>query len=143
MLERKLRRLKGQRAISPVLTTLLLVLITFAVGILLYAFVTGTVMNLATTESTEPFSLLIENVAFNNTCITVYVRNSRGQDVTVERTYVNSEPRDLFNAVNNKVIIPKDSTARIYILGSYTPGTAYEIKLIFSSGFSVTSMKRY
>lgn len=139
-----MRMLKGQRAISPVLATLLLVLITFAVGILLYAFVSGTVMNLTTTESTQqPFSLLIENVAINNTCITVYVRNSRSQDAFIERTYVNNEPHDIFNAVNNKVVIPKNSLAQVYILGSYTAGTLYEIKLIFSSGSSLSSMKRY
>ena len=139
-----MRMLKGQRAISPVLATLLLVLITFAVGILLYAFVSGTVMNLTTNESTQqPFSLLIENVAINNTYITVYVRNSRSQDAFIERAYVNNEPHDIFNTVNNKVVVPKNSVAQIYILGSYTAGTLYEIKLILSSGSGLSSIKRY
>jgi flagellin-like protein len=139
-----MRMLRGQRAISPVLATLLLVIITFAVGILFYAFTSGMVMNLTSNESTQqPFSLLIENVNINNTCITVYLRNSRSQDVFVERAYVNEAPHDLFNAVNNKVVIPKNSLAQVYILGSYSAGTLYEIKLALSSGSSLTSMKRY
>jgi FlaG/FlaF family flagellin (archaellin) len=138
-----MRILDGQRAVSQALSVMLLVLITFVVGILLYSFVTGMVGNLTQPASTEPFSVHIDNVAINDTCITVYVRNSLNHDVTVDRAYVNNEPRAILATIDNKVIIPKSSTGKIQIPGSYSSGTRYEIKIIFVSGSTLFTMERY
>jgi len=135
-----MRVLDGQKAVSRALSVLLLVLITFGFGILLYNFVMGIVEN--ATETSQPFSSFIENVAINDTCMTVYIRNSRNRDVTIDKVYINKEPRD-FLPLNSKVIIAKNSTGKVYIPGSYNKGALYEIKIICSSGYALLSIQRY
>jgi hypothetical protein len=133
----------GQKAVSQVLSVMLLVVITVAVGIIFYSFVTGMVGNLAKPASTEPFSLRIDNVVMNDTCITVYVRNALDQDVTIDTAYVNNEPHNILPLIDNKVTIPKNSTGKVYIMGSYTAGARYEIKIICTSGFTLYTMQSY
>jgi len=133
----------GERAVSPVLSVSLLVLITFSAGILLYNFVIGTVGSVTEKLSPQPFSLFIKNVSINNTCITVYIRNSGNNDATIDSAYVNDEPRDILPLTNNKVLVPKGLTGKVYILGSYTVGTSYNVKLVFTSGHTLTSLNRY
>jgi hypothetical protein len=135
-----MRVLDGQKAVSRALSVLLLVLITFGFGILLYNFVMGIVEN--ATETSQPFSSFIENVAINDTCMTVYIRNSRNRDVTIDRVYINKEPRD-FLPLNSKVIIAKNSTGKVYIPGSYNKGALYEVKIICGSGYGLLSIQRY
>lgn len=138
-----MRTIDGQRAVSHVFSVMLLVIITVVVGIILYSFVSGMVGNLTQPVSTQPFNVRIDNVALNDTCITVYVRNSLDQDVTVDTAYVNNEPRTILPTIDNKAIIPKNSTGKIQILGSYSSGTRYEIKIIFTSGYTLFTMERY
>lgn len=124
------------------LSVLLLVIITFAVGILLYTFVMGIVGNVTETLSVQPFSLFIENVNINDTCITVYIRNSSNKNVIIKKVYVNNEPCD-FLPSNSKITIPKNSTGKVYIPGSYTRGALYEFKIICTPGYTLTSVVRY
>jgi hypothetical protein len=84
----------GERGISPVLSVLLLVIVVFGVGILLYNFVMGTMRNVTENPSAQPFRLLIENVAINDTCMTVYIRNSWTRDVIIDRVYIDNVPCD-------------------------------------------------
>jgi flagellin-like protein len=137
-----MRVLNGQRAVSPVFSVLLLVLITFSVGIFLYNFVMGTMGNVTEPPTAQPFSLFIEHVSINNTCITVHIRNSYNKDVTIDRAYVNKEPRDIL-PLNSKVVIPKNSTGEVYIPGSYNKGALYEVKIISTSGNTLLSIQRY
>lgn len=132
----------GQKAVSSVLSVLLLVIITFGVGIFLFNFVMGTMENVTEGSSTQPFNLFIENIAINDTCITVSVRNSWNRDATIDNVYVNNKPREVIYS-NNKETIPENSAAEIYIPGSYSKGTRYEIKLICTSGHTLLSMQRY
>lgn len=136
-----MRILDGEGAVSPVLSVLLLVLITLGVGILLYNFVMGTVRNVTEKVSPQPFSSLsIENMSINSTCITVYIRNSSNRDFTIDRVYVNDQPHDIPPLT---VLIPKNSTWKVYIPGSYTIGTSYNVKITFTSGHTLMYLKRY
>jgi FlaG/FlaF family flagellin (archaellin) len=136
--------LGGQKAVSLVFSVMLLVIITVVVGILFYAFVTGMIGNLTKPASTQPFSLRIDNVVINDTCMTVYIRNSGSQDDRVATVYVNNEPRAFLGTTgSSEAVIPQDSTGKIQIPGSYSSGTRYEIKIILASGFSLFTMGSY
>lgn len=130
----------GQRAMSTVLSVSLLILIAISFAILLYNFVTGMVENVTETSSVQPFSLSIDNISINDTSMTVYIQNLRNNDATIDKVYVNNEPREV--SFNSKVI-PKGSTLKINISGYYTCGTLYEVKIVFTSGYTVLSMQRY
>jgi flagellin-like protein len=131
-----------EKAVSAVFSVLLLVIITFVAGIFLYNFSMGMVENL-TSSSTTPFSLRIENVVINNTCMTICVGNSCGEDVGVAKVYINNEPKDIFLCTNSGVIIPEASIGKVQVVGNYVAGCSFDIKLIFTSGSSLISYVRY
>jgi hypothetical protein len=131
-----------RKAVSAVLSVLLLVVIVFVVGIFFYTGVMGNLQGIMESTSVEPFSLFIGNVAFNKTCMTVHVINSCGRDAVVKVVYVNDEPFEVY-CFGGEVIVPGEDSGSVYVLGSYTSGCLYEIKIVFSSGYSLYSMARY
>jgi flagellin-like protein len=133
-----LKPANGKRAISAVLSVLLLIMIVFILGIVLFNFVIGLVGNITQSESTQPFSLLIENVNINNTCMTIHVGNRLTHEVSI-----NDEPRGIINLSENGVSILADSTGTLYIEGPYIAGGLYNIKIVFNSGNSIISVTRY
>jgi len=130
------------KAVSAVLSVLLLVVIVFVVGIFFYTGIMGNLEAIMESTSLEPFSLFIGNVAFNRTCMTVHVINSCGRDAVVEVVYVNDEPFEVY-CFGGDVVVPGEASGSLYVLGSYTSGCLYEIKIVFSSGYSLYSMARY
>lgn len=134
-----------RRAVSAVFSVLLMVIIIFVAGILLYSFVSGMIENIADTDSSSSqlFSLCVENVAINSTCMTIHVGNSLNYDVGVTKVYVNNEPHDLLFSTDSGVIIPKGSSGPVYVMGSYTAGGMYNLKIIFNSGYSLITVVRY
>ena len=131
-----------RKAVSAVLSVLLFVVIVFVVGIFLYTVVMSNLEAIMESTSVEPFSLFIGNVAFNRTCMTAHVINSCGRDAVVEVVYVNDEPFEVY-CFGGDVIVPGEASGSLYVLGSYTSGCLYEIKIVFSSGYSLYSMARY
>ena len=120
-----------------------MVIITFVAGILLYSFVSGMMENITDSSSNQLFSLRVENVAINSTCMTIHVGNSLNNDVGVTRVYVNNEPHELLFSTDKGVIILEGSSGPVYVLGSYTPGGMYNIKIVFNSGQSLITIVRY
>ena len=131
-----------RKAVSAVLSVLLFVVIIFVVGIFFYTVVMSNLEAIMESTSVEPFSLFIGNVAFNRTCMTVHVINSCARDAVVEVVYVNDEPLEVY-CFGGEVIVPGEDSGSLYVLGSYTSGCLYEIKIVFSSGYSLYSMARY
>jgi hypothetical protein len=125
-IEHILRTINGERAVSAVLSVMLLIIIVFVLGIVLFNFVKS--------DSTQPFCLLIENVNINDTCMTIYVGNRLSHEVSVERAYINDEPREILNLLGSVVSIPGNSTGILYVKGPYVAGDLYNIKIVFNSG---------
>jgi hypothetical protein len=118
-----------------------MVIIVFVAGILLYNFVSGMIGNVTdSSSSNQLFNLRVENVAINNTCMTINVGNSFDQNVAVTKVYINNEPHELLLSTTNGVIIPKDSSGPVYVTGTYTAGCMYDIKIIFDSGYSLVTV---
>ena len=133
-----------EKAISAVFSVLLMVIITFVAGTLLYSFVSGMMENMTDTSSpNQLFSLRIENIAINDTCMTICVGNSCGADVAVAKVYINNEPKEILQCAGSGGIIPKCSAGAVQIVGTYTAGCSYDIKLVFTSGNSLISYFRY
>jgi hypothetical protein len=133
---------KSQKAVSQVFSILLLVIITFVTGILLYSFTMGMFGDL-TAPSNTPFSLSIENVAINDTCMTIYVRNWLDHDVAVARIYINNEPKEIFRSTDSGAIIPKASAGAVEVVSTYVVGDSYDIKVSFTSGNNLMTYARY
>jgi hypothetical protein len=133
---------KHEKALSAVLSVLLMVIIIFALGIVLLNFVTSMIENFTKTDSTQPFSLYIENININETCMTIHIANRLNHEVSVEKAYINDKKRQILNP-NGTTQIPCNSTGILYVVGPYASAGLYNIKLVFNSGQSLLYVARF
>ena len=134
-------KLNEKRAISTVLSTLLFVILIIIATLLLYNFVNQDMDNFLE-DASRTFKLRIGNIRFNQTCMAIDVVNSGERNATIEKVYINKELR-AFNLLDHDLKIPIKTSKEIYIFGSFNPGCNFDIKIIFESGYSIFTVKRY
>jgi len=134
-----------RKGISPIVATVLLILIAIATGIVIYAFAAGWV-GTRFSEATGPQAILVVEKAFSNTTdtkhFTLYVRNDGAGPAKIVRAYVTSpdgttEKIDLTNAIT----INPGETEEVDVTPnniSIESGKVYTIKLVSSDGAEVT-----
>jgi len=131
----------NKKAISALTSTLLfIVLIVMAAG-LLYIF-TNESMDSFLDEASKTWKLRIGNVGFNGTCMRIHITNVGDKKATLEKVYVNNELR-AFRIPDNDLVIEVDSGKEIYIFGNFNPGCRYKIKVVFESGYGISTTERY
>lgn len=140
--------LKSKKGISPILATLLLIVIAVAAVIVTYAWVmtfTGS------TTSQAGAVLTLDNTRFYNTTTTDYyvevtLRNSGTADATVASVYVGTSDSNL--AIQSSVdylpttqIIEQGSSINITITYDWTDGTNYYFNIVTEEGLSYPFQK--
>jgi len=136
--------MKLRKGISPIVATVLLILIAIATGIVLYAFAAGWV-GTRFSEATGPQAILVVEKAFFNTTdskyFTLYVRNDGSGPAKIVRAYITSpdgttEKVDLDNTItiNPGETKEVDITLKLNI----ERGKVYTIKLVATDGAEVT-----
>ena len=135
--------LKSKKGISPILATLLLIVIAVAAVIVTYAWVmtfTGS------TASQGGIVLTSENIRFHTVSSTDYVevilRNSGTSDAKVEAVYVGTSDTDLIlqSSVSyspTSQIVVAGSSLNITITYDWTDGTTYYFKMATEEGITV------
>ena len=85
-----MRLLKTRKGISPIIATVLLILIAIATGIVIYAFMAGWIGTRFSASSGPQAILVIESGYYNKTgnYFVVYVRNDGSANVNISRAYV-------------------------------------------------------
>jgi hypothetical protein len=129
--------LQDNRAITVVMATLLMIILTCLAGVVFYSFGIGMIEDITDSDSMQPFSLCIDNISFNSTCMQIYVRNGLDRDLGIVELYINNKACDVYTSSYCFDIIPKGGTVPIHVLGSFSDGCMYNIKMIFDSGHSV------
>jgi flagellin-like protein len=81
---------KERRAISPIIATLLLILIAIAAGVVVYAYVIGFVGSTTGTQGTgtSQLSIDIASGASSSSSVTAFVRNIGGSSAVITAFYV-------------------------------------------------------
>ncbi len=128
---------QNKKAITAVMATLLMIIITCLAGAVLYYFGIEMIGNITSSESTQPFSLCIDAISFNSTSMQIYVRNGLDRDLGVVEVYINKKGYDVCVLGSCVDSIPKETTVPIHILGSFSDGCMYNVKIVFDSGHSV------
>lgn len=135
--------LKSKRGISPILATLLLIVIAVAAVIVTYAWVmtfTGS------TTSQSGAVLSVENVRFYNITTTDYaeviIRNSGTTDAKVESVYAGTSDSSLIlqSTVSyspSSQIVVAGSSLNVTITYDWTDGTRYYFKMGTEEGLSL------
>ena len=130
---------KTKRGISPILATLLLIVIAVAAVIVTYAWVmtfTGS------TTSQAGAVLSVENVRFHTGYVEVILRNSGTSDAKVESVYAGTSDSALIlqSGVSyspSSQIVVAGSSLNVTITYSWTDGTRYYFKMATEEGLNV------
>ncbi|MEM3769655.1 MAG: archaellin/type IV pilin N-terminal domain-containing protein [Candidatus Bathyarchaeia archaeon] len=130
--------LKSRKGISPILATLLLIVIAVAAIVVTYAWI---MVYMRSAGQQAGIQLNIEAVNWpTNSTIKLYVRNTGTSDATIDAVYVGTSSENLvkqndvtFNPAN-KVVTANGGTIEITINYQWTPQTTYYFKVAPSTG---------
>ena len=132
--------LKSRRGISPILATLLLIVIAVAAIVVTYAWIM-TYMSSAGHQA--GVQLTIEAVNWpDNSTIKLYVRNTGTSDATIDAVYVGTSSTNLVKQnqtrvtynPTSKVVTANGGTIEITVTYQWTPQTTYYFKVAPSTG---------
>jgi FlaG/FlaF family flagellin (archaellin) len=79
---------KSAKAISPIIATLMLMLLAVAAGVIVYAYVTGWIGGATQTSGAPKGQLQVDSITATTTTIQVYIRNLGGEVAKVDAIYV-------------------------------------------------------
>ena len=127
---------KSRKAISPVIATLLLILVAVASGLVLYSYVMGYLGSMTKGGSSMQGILSLDSAtATVPSSITAYVRNVGSVAITINQAYVDgtnatsvTKPSIDLGAVKPVSIVPSSSLVA---------GTSYSVKLVATDGTSL------
>ena len=131
--------MKSKKGISPILATLLLIVIAVAAVIVTYAWVmtfTGS------TTSQAGAVLKLDNVRFytdgNDDKIDITVRNTGTGEAQIDTVYVGTSASNLQVTVHTGTdIIEAGSTTTVTMTYDWTDGTTYYFNIITEEGFEI------
>lgn len=143
---------KEKRAISPIIATLLLILIAIAAGVVVYAYVLGFIGNSINQNGTGPSaeSLNINTWEVNSTVPEIFVQNTGANSVNITSAYFYTSSGSLAGSNitiaafgqshGTGVIVKPGSTLGVYAVGiTLTKGTYYQAKVVTTLGGSTVS----
>ena len=94
---------KSMKAISPIIATLMLMLLAVAAGVIVYAYVTGWIGGATQTSGAPKGQLQVDSISANTTTVKVYIRNLGGEIARVSAIYVAGD-----NATSVDPVLPED-----------------------------------
>jgi len=119
--------LKTKKAISPILATLLLIVIAVAAIVVTYAWVM-TYMSSATHQAGV-------NLQEDSDClwqtgnITIYIRNRGTSDAEIDKVYINSVPQTFTCDPASKIVDKDGGTITIVVNYNWQPDTLYHFQI--------------
>jgi len=137
---------KNKKGVSPIIATLLLIVIAVAAAVVTYAFVTGFI-GTATSQSNQQGAMSIDTgnvvtLANSSTSITVYVRNTGTKSETLSVVYVDNalqtDSANVFFGFAPAVIAPNAvSTVTITSTLNWADASAHTVKVVATDGTPV------
>ena len=119
---------KSRKAISPILATLLLIVIAVAAIVVTYAWI----MTYMSSAGQQAGVLLKKDAPclWQSGNITIYVRNTGTSDAEIDAVYVNSEPQSTVTYDEATRIVGKDGgKITIVVTYPYASGTRYHFQI--------------
>jgi len=131
--------LKSKKGISPILATLLLIVIAVAAVIVTYAWV---MTFTSSTTSQAGAVITVENVRFHTGYVEVIIRNSGISDAKIVAVYAGTSSTDLTTQsivtyTPSTQIVSAGSSLNVTIEYDWTEGTRYHFKIATESGLTL------
>ena len=118
--------IKAHRGIASIYATVLLIIVTFAFGIVYFNFVESNVDFMKNTFNSQMAGLLLKSFSTNATCITVWLQNAGASLIEITGAYVNG----LIETLTTTVKIEPGSIGEVFLQGIFLKGSTYTIKLL-------------
>jgi flagellin-like protein len=119
---------KSKKAISPILATLLLIVIAVAAIVVTYAWV----MTYMTSTSTQAGIMLKKDAdcLWKTGNVTIYIRNIGTSDAEIDKVYINSVPQTSVTYTPSSKFVSKDGgTITIVVNFSWQAKTEYHFRI--------------
>lgn len=124
---------RSKKAISPVIATLLLILVAVASSLVLYTYVMGYLGSMTKGGSSMQGVLSLDSASATTSTITAYVRNVGSVSVNITNAYVNDVSKGI-----TPVDISPGNVGTVTISGLVLQaGTSYTVKLVAKDGTSL------
>jgi len=128
---RQLKRLvTARKASSTAIVALLLVIVTLVSGFFFYDYVMAHVGTMKQDFQEQMELLFLKSVSVNDTHIIPFIGNKGIWAINIVSAYVNSQVARLLQSIE----IGKDSIEPVYILGEFTRGLTYTVRLMTNFG---------
>jgi flagellin-like protein len=124
--------LKSKKGITPVLATLLLILIAVATIVVTYAWV---MIYMSGARQQAEVMLSIDAVSWpSNDTIVLYVRNTGTSDATISAVYIGTSAANLTKAASSETFLGGGGVANVTINYSWENNTMYYFKVVPNIG---------
>ena len=119
--------LKSKKAISPILATLLLIVIAVAAIVVTYAWV----MTYMTSTTTQAGVMLKKDAdcLWKAGNVTIYIRNIGTSDAEIDRVYINSAPQTSVSYNPSKIVDKDGGTITIVVNYDWQANTLYHFQI--------------
>jgi flagellin-like protein len=131
------RLLRARRAFSPVIASLILMLLAVAAGVVVYAYVMGWLGGATKTGGGTQGKLQFESIYADATDdkIKIYVRNVGGKDLLLSKIYVDGSEKANATAISDAgVSLTVQSVAYLEVSHTMTAGYSYEVTVACKDG---------
>jgi flagellin-like protein len=136
---------RGKRAFSPVIASLILMLIAVAAGVVVYAYVMGWLGGATGAPGGTQGEMQFDSIKIDasDSTVTMYVRNTGSKDLTIDYIYIEGTGYVETHAnvtcmpslpVNTVQSIVVDTTGTV----SYTADYSYEVRVTCTDGTTVS-----
>jgi flagellin-like protein len=135
---------RNKKGVSPIIATLLLIVIAVAAAVVTYAFVTGFI-GTATSQSNQQGAMAIDTGTITDgTHLTVYVRNTGTKSEILGAAYVNNTliPATsvwINSVVNTPYTLGPGAVVNVTCVGTvnWADGNSYTVRIVASDGTPV------
>jgi flagellin-like protein len=117
---------KSKKAISPILATLLLIVIAVAAIVVTYAWI---MMYMG--SAGQQAGVMLKKDApclWQSGNITIYVRNTGTADAEIDKVYINAQPQ-VFSCSPSKIVEKEGGTVTIVVTYDWTSETTYQFQI--------------
>jgi len=94
---------RAKRAFSPVIASLILMLLAVAAGVVVYAYVMGWLGGATQNPTTTKGQLQFDSLANNSTDILIYVRNVGGKTLDLGAVYIDGAQNSTFSGISLEI----------------------------------------
>ena len=131
------QKIRAKKAISPILATLLLIVIAVAAIVVTYAWVMA-YMGVQTRRAGE--QLVVENIMFyDSNKVNMTIRSTGTSDSKIVEIYSGTSSANLTSAAvpNLPKVISAGSSSTFTVTQTWTTGTRYYFKVVTESGYNL------